>query len=303
MPLPEMALGSGEIDLDIVLGDVPEIPGWRQAGERLFGASGELRFGPASRARMLASHGRRLVVQIGAGVAHATVRPYVLGSGMGAVLHERSYLPLHASVVETEDGCVALMGHRGAGKSTLAAFIASTGGSAVADDICAVTFVNGQPVVSPNRQRFKLADDAAEHLGFVQDDAERLPGGKLSIALRTTTSDEPIPLRAIFVLGAASSSAIRRLTSVEALSALVEFTFRPRHVVALGIEREHLQRCIAAELSTPVFALSIVRDLARLGDAATLVALSSTARRVRSTLFPPFVDALQHDRVTGAAPS
>jgi hypothetical protein len=275
IPLPELSVGSGAADVDIVIGTVSERAGWRQAGPRLFGAPGVLRFGPRSRARILASHGRSVVVQLGPGVTQEIVRPYLLSSAMGAVLHQRAFLPLHASVAETELGCVALMGHRGAGKSTLAAFIASTGGAAVSAAICALTFVDGRPTVHPNRQRFKLADDAAEHLGIERDGAERLPGGKLSLAVCTSAEDAPKPLRAIFVLAAAAAFSVRRLESVEALAALIEHTFRPRYVVGLGIEREHLRRCAAVVATTPVFSLSTVRDLSRLAVAAGLLTRSS----------------------------
>lgn len=277
IPLPEMSIvsvGSGTADVDIVLGPVSEDAGWRQVGPRVFGTSGILRFGPRARATILASHGRRIVVQLGEDVPPAIVRPYLLSSGMGAVLHQRSFLPLHASVVETADGCVALMGHRGAGKSTLAAFIASTGGAAVSDDICAVTVTDDRPVAWPNRQRFKLAADAAAYLHLECADAERLPGGKLSIAVRATGDDEPRPLRALCVLTTATTCALRRLERAEALAALVTHTFRPRYVIGLGIEREHLQRCATVAATTPVFSLSTIRDLSRLDDVARLVALS-----------------------------
>lgn len=276
IPFPEMSLedGCGTADVDVMLGTVPEQSGWRQAGPRLFGSPGALRFGPSARARMLASHGRSIVVQLGPNVAPAEARPYLLSSGMGAVLHQRAVLPLHAAVVETENGCAALMGHGGAGKSTLAAFIASTGGVAISDDICAVTMIDGRPVVWPNRQRLKLADAAAEHLGLDRRDAERLVGGKLSLAVPGPVDDEPRPLRAIFVLASAPRSAVRHIVGAEALSALVEHTFRPRYVIGLGIEREHVQRCAAVAATTPVFVLSTIRDLSRLGDAAELVALS-----------------------------
>ena len=277
VPLPEMSVGSGTADVEIVLGAVPEHTGWRQVGMRAFGTAGSLRFGLRSRATMLVSDGRRIVVQLGPGVAPHIVRPNLLASGLGAVLHQRSFLPLHASVAETEDGCIAFMGHCGAGKSTLAAFIASTGGVALSDDICAVTFADDQPVVWPNRQRFKLATDAAEYLHLEHAGAERLASGKLSLAVRTAVDDAPRRLRALFVLTRGSACVVRKLDGAHALSALVEYTFRPRHIVALGIEREHVRRCAAVAATVPVFALSVIRDLSRLGDAARLIALSARA--------------------------
>jgi hypothetical protein len=295
VPLPELVAGSGTPDVDIAFGTVPEVAGWRQAGRLLFGAPGALRFAPDSHLRLLVTDGRRITVQLAPHLAPDVVRPILLSSGMGAVLHERGVLPLHASVVETERGCVALAGPRGAGKSTLAAFLVSAGGATVSDDICAVVLADGQPRVLPNGERVKLNDDSAAYLGLARHDAERLAGGKLSIALRATATETPKPLRAIFVLAPGATSAVRRLEGSEALSAVVEHTFRPRQVVALGIEREHLARCAAVVATTAVFSLSTVRDLSRLGDAARLIAQSSDAGHGAARSTSHFIAAAQRD--------
>jgi hypothetical protein len=283
LALPELPAATGEADVDIVLGPVRDVAGWRQAGPRLFGSADALRFGPTERAQFMVTGGRRMVIQLGPFVTTTVVRPFILSSGMGAVLHQRAFLPLHASVVATDDGCVALMGHRGIGKSTLAAFIATAGGAAVADDVCAVTFAGGEPWAWPSRQRFKLADDAVAHLGLEHGSAERLPLGKLSVTVRTTPDDGPRRLRAAFILATGAACAVRRLTMAEALAALLEHTYRPRHVIALGIEREHFQRCASLAAAIPVHALSTVRDLSRLGDVAALVAQSSDTPLIRSS--------------------
>ncbi|MEO8563994.1 MAG: hypothetical protein ABI601_18080 [bacterium] len=280
--LPELALGGGMHDVDIELGDVPQVPGWRRVGPRVLGTTRQLRLEPGNRAQMLVSDGRRIVVQLGAGIAPDAVRPYLVSSAMGAILHQRASRPLHASAVRVSHGSLALMGHRGAGKSTLAAFLGMSGFPALSDDICAVSFTDGQPIVSPNRQRFKLADDAVAHLDLHRGVAERLSGGKLSVALPGVGVDVPVPLLAVFVISAASSTGLRRLDGREALSALVEHTFRPRYVVGLGIEREHLHRCAAVAATIPVYALSIVRDLSRLPEAASVVASWSQTRGERS---------------------
>jgi hypothetical protein len=225
---------------------------------------------------------------------------------MGAMLHQRAFLPLHASVVQIGECCVALMGCRGAGKSTLAAFIASTGGEAISDDICAVTFVDDRPIVWPNRQRFKLSDDVAARLDVELGDAERLAGGKLSVRVPTSDTDKPKRLDAVFVLESdigTATNEVRRLTRLNALAALVEHTFRPRYVIALGIGREHVRRCGAVAETTPVFRLSIVRDLTRLDDAASLIALASQAASDPIAIVPPFADTGQPDGPAGALTS
>ena len=63
------------------------------------------------------------------------IRVFLLGSCLGALLHQRGVLALHASAIETDQGAVLFMGDSGMGKSTtLQAFI-KRGYKMLADDI------------------------------------------------------------------------------------------------------------------------------------------------------------------------
>ena len=62
---------------------------------------------------------------------------------MGAALHQRGILPLHANAVEIDHRAVAFMGASGAGKSTLAAWFHDQGYPILADDVCVIRADDG----------------------------------------------------------------------------------------------------------------------------------------------------------------
>ena len=88
--------------------------------------------------------------------------------------HQRGLLPLHASVVVSNARAIALCGCGAAGKSTLAAILASQGHDVIADDICVVdAHRNGKVLVSPCCAKLQLWPDALAELGIATDGLKR----------------------------------------------------------------------------------------------------------------------------------
>lgn len=81
------------------------------------------------------------------------------------VLSQRGLTCLHASVVAIEDRAVALIGAKGAGKSTLALALARRGGRLVSDDVAAVTVHDGTCWVAVGRAALRMRPDSAATLG------------------------------------------------------------------------------------------------------------------------------------------
>ena len=86
------------------------------------------------------------------------------GPVLGGVLRLRGTISLHASVVEIASRAVVLVGHRGAGKSTLAAAMAQEGHPILSDDVAAVTEDGGHWVVEPGYPCLRLKTSAFETL-------------------------------------------------------------------------------------------------------------------------------------------
>lgn len=61
-------------------------------------------------------------------------RLFALSAGLGCLLHQRNYIPLHCAAVDSARGCVAFCGNAGDGKSTLAASFQMAGFNLFSDD-------------------------------------------------------------------------------------------------------------------------------------------------------------------------
>ena len=90
---------------------------------------------------------------------------FLMGSVMGALLHQRDYLPLHGSAIKTENGAALFLGTSSIGKSTIAAGFQKRGYPILADDLCAVAMdKDSRAIVLPGFPRLKLWADALKKL-------------------------------------------------------------------------------------------------------------------------------------------
>jgi len=100
--------------------------------------------------------------------------PFILSSCIGALLHQRNTLTLHASSVMTENGAVIFIGTSSCGKSTLAAVFKGKGYTVLSDDICPLEIpggANGKAVMLPSGENLQIWKDII--------DALKIPGESL----------------------------------------------------------------------------------------------------------------------------
>ncbi len=91
-----------------------------------------------------------------ANLSYSDMVTYLLGPVIGCILRLRQVTCLHAGVVEVDGRAVAIIGPKGAGKSTLVAFLAGQGYSVIADDIAPLKAIDGNYFVSPGYPRLRL---------------------------------------------------------------------------------------------------------------------------------------------------
>ena len=168
-------------------------------------------------------------------VRAADLRLFLLGSGMGAALHQRGCLPLHVGAVRAAGKVWAFTGPSGAGKSTLTATLHLRYGlPLVSDDVMALHLQAGQPPqVFPGPRKLKLWQDAATHLRCDSDrlvhDLSNTP--KFQLYLDDDAADTgPEPLHALVLLESSPepvAPSLEKLSGGSAFDVCLTALYRP----------------------------------------------------------------------------
>lgn len=199
----------------------------------------------------LVLNGNEIIIDRAPQASDNDVRLFLLGSVLGALLHQRGLLPLHGSAIRLADGSAAVfMGNSGVGKSTLAAGFRRRGYAVAADDVSLIYAGDeGAPLLQPAFPELKLWADAAAKIG---EDAQVLPRArtvleKYSLCFHEQFNWTPLPVRRLYILEAteAEDLEIIRLQGMEKLEALSQNTYRLIFLAGMDQKRAHFQLCAA----------------------------------------------------------
>ncbi|HEY0113083.1 MAG TPA: hypothetical protein VGB59_08005 [Allosphingosinicella sp.] len=247
---------AGAADVEVVFGRVPSgeyPPGYSAT------ADGTL-LDVAKVGRYLIRKGREIVIDPAPGASERNLRLFLLGSAIGALLHQRGLLPLHANAIDVAGRAVAFCGHSGAGKSTIAAWFHDRGHAILADDVCVIGFdKNGQALAYPGIPRLRLWREALEASGRNAGEYDRSfdDVDKYDVPTGVERELEPLPLAVIYLLRKAENQKERalvdRLTGVEAIDTLVSNTYRGAFLKTIGRTGSHLATCVKIARAVPVF--------------------------------------------------
>ena len=139
----------------------------------------------------------------------AEVTAMLIGCIIGTALRLQGKLCLHSSVIKVDNCAIAIIGAKGAGKSTTAAAFAKQGYPILADDIAVVTDCGNSFLVQPGYPRLRLWKSAVNQLYgdekglsrvFSQTDKHFLELNQ-DKASAWGFHNQPLPLAAIYVLG------------------------------------------------------------------------------------------------------
>lgn len=203
-------------------------------------------------------HGREIMVEPAEDSLESDVRVFMVGSGFGALLHQRGLLVLHASaVVSPTGGAVLFAGPSGAGKSTLLSELMKRGCSMLVDDVCAVEVTDdGEATVLAAYPRTRLWADAARRLG---QDVEGLPRtrptmDKFERQAVDSFHSEAVPLERIVLLGTVNRDEfiIDELPPIARFRAVLANTYRRQFLAGLEMRPHHFQHATAVAKSTPI---------------------------------------------------
>jgi len=259
LPLPELFEAEPALRPDVLihLGKVPDPPA---SGMGPHVTGGGLLLVIEDVGRYFIRDGAEIVVEPQSGVPDTNVRLFLLGSAMGALLHQRGLLPLHSNAVEIGGKAFAFMGRSGAGKSTLAAWFHDRGHAIIADDVCVIRFDQlGRAIASAGLPRLRLWKESLEASGRETASFPRSYTGdpafeKYDVPIaRAAAATDGTELAAVYVLERGDDFNIARLEGVGAADALMANTYRGGFVATVKGELAHWHACMQLVRTTPIF--------------------------------------------------
>lgn len=222
-------------------------------------------------ARIDVNQGTEILVDAAAGADEQSVALYIMGSGLGTILHQRGHLVLHANAVRVGEGAVLFAGNSGAGKSSVAAAFHRQGFEVISDDVVALNnrgdLVGGFPQI-------KLWQDVCDQLDIPTDNLKKisLQRGKYSFPIDAAYRDLSLPVLALYILDVEQPDVdierftIETLAGMETFFALKQHTYRNSIMEGLGLMPEHLRLCEALSSSIHIATISRSRQQFRAMD-------------------------------------
>jgi len=263
IPLPTLSSFAphevGVPDVIIEYGATPDqLDRPQYKGVRYQCGPGEFLFHVDSVAHYYVSKGRRIIVTPVPGAAEERILIFLLGSAMGALLHQRNILVMHAGAIAVNGRSVLFSGCSGVGKSTLVAGFNQRGYPFLADDLCVISVVDGKPSVVPGFPYLKLWADVLTKLDKDKDQLKSALWTKgLHKYFLPVASPQKIPivLQSIFVLTTTNTEKIEiaDLKGGEKIQPILKNTYRRRFLNGLGGKNEHFRQCGLVAAQTNVY--------------------------------------------------
>lgn len=249
-------------DAAIAMGPVPKPEG--PEGGWIERRGDQLIIDLAPSGRFLVDGGRRITVD-DAQAGAAALRWRLLGIAFGALLHQRSVLPLHSTVIAIGGRNIGLVGRSGAGKSTLAAFLQQRGHPVLIDDVCAVvTGTPGRVVVEAGNGFLRLWDDAMAALD--RDGGERLDPAISKFEHSCPASDARVELHALVEISDHDVLDISALDLAERMSCALRHSYCREIMLILDGKAANFRQCAAVAGALPMYQLARPRGFDRIGE-------------------------------------
>lgn len=181
---------------------------------------------------------------------------FLMGSSMGAVLHQRGCIPLHGSCVTDGSRSILLTGDSGAGKSTLAAEFLKNGWKLITDDVSALYDVDSTPMVQSSYPSQKLWQDALDRYDRPESDIHSLyftdAREKFGVDVSRFFFDGRAPLSLVVrLIPSAPMCTICPIEGIAKVDQLMRNTYRVNMIEQRNLQR-HFQRCVTLSGKIPM---------------------------------------------------
>jgi hypothetical protein len=267
---------------DVLAGAVP-------AGEFSVARPGALLRVIPGLARFLVRDGLTIDVAIEPGADRDEVQEFLDGAVLGALIHQRGELPLHAATLVPPGAAeaIALAGTPGTGKSTLACELVRRGWSLLSEDLSRLTQEGDRMIAWPGTGLFRLRPDACRRVGLPTESLARASGGQDKFLVPVAVRTEPAPLATIVCMqrlppGASAKAgvpgacdALTAVSGARAMALLTEHVYRRRYAVALGLTRQHIRLLGVLRSSTRLLQLEMSGSVAGAADSIAAIVAHS----------------------------
>lgn len=184
---------------------------------------------------------------------------FILGSAFGFLMHQKKVFPLHGSTVDLGSCCITLVGHSGAGKSSLASGFVERGYKLLTDDVSRIECIDDIYYVYPSYPSQKIWEDGIVQFSMSHDPNHRVLNhlNKFHIRSLERFSDNLKPLVGIYEILPTNVDVpiLEQLEKSSAINALITHSYLQEIISRKADLVEHLHFCLSLCCSVPVFKL------------------------------------------------
>lgn len=243
----------GSLDVEIISRDLSE---FEVADGHFRIKKEELCFAIENVGKFHVVNGRLIEVHPLSDCTETVLAVYLMGSCMGAILHQRGFMPLHGSCITDGERAVLITGDSGAGKSTLAAEFLSHGWRFLTDDVAPVYDIDKVPMVQASYPSQKLWQDSLKQYGCTQEDIHSLyfreNREKFGVNVSEYYYDGSCPLCLVVrLIPLDKACAIEKMDGLTAVDQLMNNTYRS-FMIAPDDRERHFRRCVNLAAEVPM---------------------------------------------------
>lgn len=207
--------------------------------------------------RFLIRGGRHITVDLRHPSAEAFWHTFLLGSVLSYLCHQRGLFPWHSACLRVAGRTIAIGGHSGSGKSTIALTLLQRGHQLISDDLAILEDAGSHTQVLPAYPRLNLWRDTAAAAGVEIDGLPTIRPGieKYSAAADISFDPEPSRLHAAIVLREADRLELERVPVAAAIPLIENYIPRRQVAELLGRRPGLFAQAAVIAMRVPVYKL------------------------------------------------
>ena len=236
----------------------------------------------ANVARLEIHKAKEIRVGLRPGISEDCLGLPLLGPVLATLMHYRGRLVIHGSAIVVGHELWGFVGDRGAGKSTMAAFLIRRGFPLFNDDLISISFPDdAAPVAHPGYAATKIMKEAFDHVGGLKGEILEtggLPYKKTRIRLAQKPISDAMALSRLCLLERGEAASLQEMPEREALNTVFQHIYMRKYGAAPaadGRAQAWFSQSAALLKTTPVNLLTVPSTLDRMPEAVDLISKSA----------------------------